>query len=72
MRITIAISSESVKPKEVDRLKTYCFSSILFTKNLNFSLERPHFTCIQCMINNENLESYNFFAHSSFLCATAP
>ena len=43
-----------------------------FTENLYSSLERPHFTCTQCMINKKNLESYNFFAYSSFLCVTAP
>ena len=72
MRIITAISSDSVKPKELDRLKTPCFSSIRFTENLNSCLEGPQFTCIQCMINNKNLESYNFFFHSSFLCVTAP
>ena len=72
MRIITAISSDSVKPKELYRLKTPCFSSIRFIENLNSCLEGPQFTCIQCMINNKNLESYNFFVHSSFLCVTAP
>ena len=72
MRNPIVKSSGSVKPKELDRLNMFCFSSILFTENLNSSLERTLFTCRQCMINNKNLESYKFVAHSSFLCVTAP
>ena len=70
--ISIAISSKSVKPKELVRLNIRCSQNITFTENLYSSLERPHFTCTQCMINKKNLESYNFFACSSFLCVTAP
>ena len=70
--ISIAISSKNVKPKELVRLNNLCSQNITFTENLYSSLERPHFTCTQCMINKKNLESYNFFAYSSFLCVTAP
>ena len=70
--ISIAISSKSVKPKELVGLNIRCSQNITFTENLYSSLERPHFTCTQCMINKKNLESYSFFAYSSFLCVTAP
>ena len=69
---SVAISSKNIKPKELVRLNNLCSQNITFTENLNPSLKRPHFTCTQCMINNKNLESYNFFSYSSFLCVTAP
>ena len=47
MRNPIVKSPENVKPKELDRLNMFCFSSILFTENLNSSLERTLFTCRQ-------------------------
>ena len=58
--ISIAISSKNVKPKELVRLNNLCSQNITFTENLYSSLEMPHFTCTQCMINKKSLESYNF------------
>ena len=70
--ISIAISSKNVKPKELVRLNNLCSQNITFTENLYSSLERPHFTCTQCMINNKNLESYKFWLPHFFLCGTDP
>ena len=70
--ISIAISSKNVKPKELVRLNNLCSQNITFTENLNPSLKRPYFTCTQCMINNKNLESYNFWLTYFFLRGTDP
>ena len=69
---SVAISSENVKPKELVRLNNLCSQNIIFTENQNSSLKRPQFTCTQCMINNKNLESYNFWLTHFFLRGTDP